>query len=552
MKPYLLVALMAFIHLAQAADNRDQKYGVESYVERPNILSLNSKLAPSDIEWENIKLAQLNLIAQMIELYPNEEIYFLARDAEYIYDLANVLLQEDPVTLRRIHLLNISRENVKAPSKIEYLKQNGISASRLKNKQILFVDTGYNGSIPKQIASLFPANLSQKISTHLIVSSSSLFPSSRVFLQQINRLAYRLIPNSLHGTIVKYEHLPRYTNRSNDFRKITQDGPWEAISTKSDADGRVDRIKAVDMMQDLKHYGEQESTRNLFQKLRQTWLDLYALGMTNSREHIREDLISSLQKGNISQAEAADFIDYLNKRRMNPISLTEQDIGLKAVLTGTGGYSNLEVVFEAYPEWEKLFDNLEFNLASMFTNGTLSELNLMVDNIYDTQFEKTLVRVLDQNPNQTKVNAVLDLLSKKPLYLTQLIENFYNAPKNIDLFRTQYLKILIAAIASEVDYLIPNLMINRLPLDRFSTSEFEEWIPLIFNLSAKFKKFQLILTLLKKIEAYPLLLENVKIRQIFNSAVNDVKDEYWQGQILKILHDYALTTSGACQKALNK
>ena len=41
-------------------------------------------------EWESIKQGHLESVAQLLEMYPGQEIYFLARDGELLYDFAKI------------------------------------------------------------------------------------------------------------------------------------------------------------------------------------------------------------------------------------------------------------------------------------------------------------------------------------------------------------------------------------------------------------------------------------------------------------------------------
>ena len=129
----------------------------ETYLSRPDILQLVPESHDMGGEWENLKRAHIEVVAQVLALYPGHEIYFLARDSELLYDQAKILLQDRPDELQRIHLLNISRANMRAKGVKNYLNQEGISETSLKQgKRILFVDTGFSGTIPRVIESYFP------------------------------------------------------------------------------------------------------------------------------------------------------------------------------------------------------------------------------------------------------------------------------------------------------------------------------------------------------------------------------------------------------------
>jgi hypothetical protein len=79
--------------------------GFESYLTRPNILEIDSSEKPhSDLYFERGVISSIETIAEVLELYPNHEIYFMGRDAEFLYDAAIKATQGTSDELR-IHLI---------------------------------------------------------------------------------------------------------------------------------------------------------------------------------------------------------------------------------------------------------------------------------------------------------------------------------------------------------------------------------------------------------------------------------------------------------------
>src|SRR4051812_44416598 len=65
--------------------------GYESYLERPDILNVTAQAHPElGADWEKLKRAHIEAVAQLLEMYPDREIYFLARDSELLYDMARL------------------------------------------------------------------------------------------------------------------------------------------------------------------------------------------------------------------------------------------------------------------------------------------------------------------------------------------------------------------------------------------------------------------------------------------------------------------------------
>lgn len=125
-----------------------------------------------------------------------------------------------------IHLINVSRANMRHKYIREYLNHHGISEATLRaGKRVIFIDTGFSGTIPGVIMNLFSPEAQKQIHTHLIVSSHKDYPSSRAFLRHLNPMINEQSPSEMHGTIVSYEHMPRYTDRSTEF--IYEDKEWQ-------------------------------------------------------------------------------------------------------------------------------------------------------------------------------------------------------------------------------------------------------------------------------------------------------------------------------------
>jgi len=124
---------------------------------RPDILSLpSSRQDPASShgmrlneQWRKIQLAELEYVISVIEMNPGRQLYFLARDAERLGDIAKLIAaaSNDTDLLNRIHILNISRESMSDPNLKYYLAQNGISESEvIAGTEFTFIDTGFNNS----------------------------------------------------------------------------------------------------------------------------------------------------------------------------------------------------------------------------------------------------------------------------------------------------------------------------------------------------------------------------------------------------------------------
>ena len=225
-------------------------------------------------EMGKIKRGYIEAIAFFLEMYPGHEIYFLARDGEPLYDQARIVLQNSPKGLARIHLLNISRSNMREVNATEYLAQEGISDETLaQGKKILLVDTGTFGSVPFIISSYFPENHQSQIESHFLLSLSQEVPSTRTFLRWLKpNLRFREYPagslQKLQKLIESYElSVPHYTNTSDHFAMIGN--RWHPMSPSHSLipnDGIVSREKAIQHMQDSLYFNQTEKAKELYEK----------------------------------------------------------------------------------------------------------------------------------------------------------------------------------------------------------------------------------------------------------------------------------------------
>jgi hypothetical protein len=178
---------------------------VEYYTSRPNILELTPQTT-HDPEWQKLNWAQLEFLAQLMGLYPKEHFYFLARDGEYLFDLGLVLTENRPELRERLHLINVSRVSKNSRNLRPYLLENGLSLELLQNKGVVFVDSGFEGSIGKHIRTLYPESVRNQMKIHLIESKVEDIPSSEIFKIRTSMAAkaYELMVDFLieHGTML--------------------------------------------------------------------------------------------------------------------------------------------------------------------------------------------------------------------------------------------------------------------------------------------------------------------------------------------------------------
>ncbi|MCM2324228.1 MAG: hypothetical protein NDJ90_13305 [Oligoflexia bacterium] len=309
----------------------------ESYLIRPDILSVRPTAHPElGSQWAKIKRGHLEAVALLLESYPEEELYFLARDGEHLYDLAKAASKDDPALLKRLHLINLSRMTRGSPNRGPYLAQEGISHEALAaGKKILIVDTSGVGSASRKIGELFPAPLRSNIHTHLVTSLEPAHPSMRVFLTALDPAAAGKLPMALDPLIKEFEStIPHYNDWSLILAQV--DGKWQPLSRENfQSDGVVSRAGALAHMEDLHHFSGLPETQSLLRARRAQWRALF------SARGDRTQLVSALRsllQGDPSdpfrEAMVRDFLEMQEKNlpRLSlaaPIELSE--LGLRPI-----------------------------------------------------------------------------------------------------------------------------------------------------------------------------------------------------------------------------
>jgi hypothetical protein len=402
----------------------DLPQGFESYLSRPDVFKVTPRTHPelnTDF-WRGLKRSHIEAIPQLIELYPDREIYFLARDSELLYDLAKLKFKNDPKILKRIHLLNISRANMRAEHVKDYLAQEGISEAALKNgKKILFVDTGFSGTIPKTIANYFPIDLRDQLKTHLMSSSNPAHPSSRVFLTGLNPEAPRLNPGSMHGSIISYEHMPRYTDRSDRFFQV--EGQWQPLSSiQSWSDGSVSKEKAQAYLEDLLFESQKPEFDTLFQERRKLWRDLNNLTTKAEAQSFISELLKRHPKDPFIESVVRDYLETVSIHLIEKSEIVPKlsELGLAEVKRGSSGAlsSNKNELIKKHPQWAKILQDPETQIKLLVQSENFETLGPITDAIQDVEVDLIVYKNLggkDSPKTRKFIQAMIEKGDQKVL-----------------------------------------------------------------------------------------------------------------------------------------
>ncbi len=394
-----LVFIFSFFFILNVFGVQLSQAEFESYSVRPNISTLSEgahgESLIHDLSWNSLKRAHLEAIAQIVEMYPESEIYFLARDSELLFDFARLATKDEPLLVKRLHLINISRANMNQDGVKEYLAQEGITDAELLNRRkFLFVDTGFSGTIPRTISEKFPEFLRSQFKSHLMASSNRNHPSSRVFLTALNPLASESLPSSMHGTILAYEQMPRYTDRSHRFENI--EGVWHPMSWIGGAtDGVVHRAMAEAYMRDLKLYSEQPDTQELFQRRRATWRKLRIALESKNKLRMGAELEAVLNDPTpYGEAIVRDFLELVqcNSKEFAAYLPSLEDLGLSEIFQAFE--PNKYDVIEKNPDWKGILENPEAGVRTLVQYQDFHTLRAILDVLVDYEFTSLAAKEL--------------------------------------------------------------------------------------------------------------------------------------------------------------
>jgi hypothetical protein len=307
----------------------------------PRENSFNDHL--NDQHWASSKHGMLRFLATL-SFYPeNYEFYFLGRDAEPLFDLAERIFSKDSRIKKRLHLINVSRPSLKDPNLWSYLAQEGISLPNVaKGKRFLLVDTGMRGTIPDEIRKSAPPEFTGQIQAHFLLSANSAYPSSRSFLYSVEPEALRKDVTDFESTILEFENLDYFTFSVVRYEKMQ--GHWEAITGPSyQAPGSslqslmgagfgmghdllpmaTDRNpkNAARLQRDLFEFSQMSSTRIEFERAQELWIQLKQAYVTSIKKQNSGVLLSQLiriraqatRQDRLPEAIVRDAVDLLKK-----------------------------------------------------------------------------------------------------------------------------------------------------------------------------------------------------------------------------------------------
>ncbi|NBU19868.1 hypothetical protein EBS43_00425 [bacterium] len=408
---------------------------IEPYSVRPDILSVATVPHPElPFAWHRLKRSHLEAIAELLALYPDQELYFLGRDSEYLYDFARLMTQGQAAHENRIHLINVSRANARSPHLLKYLEQEGISRTQIEGlgKKIILIDTGFAGTIPKTILENTPRSWASHIHTHLMVSAHAGHPSTRLFLLPLNKKILFTHPSALHRSIISYENLPHFTHRSSDFLEIG--GRWEPIADTTEAilDGKVSPASALAQMEDLKSYALDASTQSLFHDRINLWQALrsmldggHTIGLHTALKAMAQDsdpFISLMVR---------DFLETIqrNDSELMPRLPSSDELGIIEIKDTSEILSNKLQLMIDNAIWNKILSDPNQEILRIALSGDLSLLYELSRVIHDEEIQEIISNVISIFDLRPLLKFIIAL--DEPHWLAHLAKNSFRRASSV-------------------------------------------------------------------------------------------------------------------------
>lgn len=426
----LLDSFLPFYNKKTYARNFQRLAG-EVYSSRPRIQDIEAKeLIKFDSKWPNLKKANLAFVSFLLEFYPDCDLYFLARDAEMLFDTAQIIANSEE--LKRIHIINVSRKTMQDPNLKNYLTQNKISKRRLhRGLKIIFIDSGFAANIPKKINELFGNNYRNQLRTHLIISKVINHPSSRLFVNNLISNQNEIRVQSLDGDIRVFEDRSNLHFTYPSIRYELIGNVWEPISEFKNKDAQ--RKTVIEHMADLKSYLSSNEAKILSAKYRMATREVINILQSNMTI---EEMISSLQDF-VSNAklltkherktiirdvfDASINLDKSFKIEVTNVLNPETSIDLES--------SNWELL-ERLPEWRPYLQHPELHIPKLFEREDYNTIEALLNSKINLEIQNIILNQLFDGP----ATGDKKRLQYKVMGLQQearfVLENFASLPSS--------------------------------------------------------------------------------------------------------------------------
>jgi hypothetical protein len=212
----------------------------------------------------------------------------------------------------------------------------------------------------------------------------------------VNPVAQTLSPGTLHASIISYEHMPRYTDRSTGFEHAR--GRWEAkspVKESNGVDGTVSKSLARAYMEDLRAWLERPEIRR-YARQKAAFYRKLRNHLDEGRIEEARALLLRIASKEEREAVVRDVIEI--QQRNLPHSLKNARLSLDdfklAPITATEHGSNKLALMTTHPQWKNVLSEPAMELVALFAKKDYATIGALVDAVHDSEFEMYLYKFL--------------------------------------------------------------------------------------------------------------------------------------------------------------
>lgn len=264
------------------------------YSQRPDIHQLDSSNHKILKPGQKVSVEIYSLLAGMLSgIYADHHLIFLARDAEYAFDIFSLINrkinQDLPLT---VSLVNLSRKNIGKANTKEYLQQ---FLKESGEGPILFIDTCCGGKMVPPIS-----KLTTRVSKFIFLSAppNKGIPIFRFGMRLVDKnAAYEVLPVGSDWIKKNIELMPHFTSSSDDIVFSQETKRLEAIysgemseNLEADLDDSIDPSTSLKIMEEIKYLVTEKIDLNVIKRVKSDFSKFRGIIDQNSRTCLFSEL----------------------------------------------------------------------------------------------------------------------------------------------------------------------------------------------------------------------------------------------------------------------
>lgn len=417
-----ILMILASLVLSLSQPQALQADEFESYESRPKIedVKTNNKNSKYSNYVKSFYLSSYLLYHS----YPKDtEFIFLARDAEYMYDMARLVFPDKEKN--RLHLLSISTILSLDSNLKTFLEERGFDEKEVvkNNKRIVFVDTGFMGTVPEQIYTHFSTKWRKNTDVFLLESNSSRYSTKKSITDLVD--------------VGAMENLSHYNSTALGLKRINGE-LWEVSKTNS----QNNRTNALQIMadtrelvesHDLKEHliGAEHTQKNWtisFGKLSKIAKDIERTKLDcvfcqKSEKHFEElQNLLKAPKEKIAETASIKRLIYLVPRNLDKVEPKVLSNVFKYIIKN----SSYIVAYENYEIYE---DFLLSMLPALLAEKDVAALRLAIKYSVKLDAEETLEKIIPRIGMLPTKN--IKELEKDIIKIIEKADRIFESPRNL-------------------------------------------------------------------------------------------------------------------------